>query len=488
MKTKVTEADKDRMDIINKIVIIKDYVKNKELSKRLDHIKNEFLNNNTVTVKNKESLLNLPEDIDVRSSPKKTEDITKIWAEFLEKNKKPFMSLYVHIPFCFESRCRFCREYSTILNDKKELDRYLKYLTEEINHYTPLFSNNVFNNLFVGGGTPSIFSPEQLEYFCKLIYENFKIDMDKQCTIEMSPETATEEKIDIVRKYGFNRINLGIQSMDKNVLAINNRKYIPYPQLKKLFDYIKSKDFSVFTVDVMVDLTGDTIETFLSGLEKLADLGPDAIVLSKLQKKPMYRASLIKERYPDQNGNTNVSSDYKNANYSIPELYGKAEILLNKSGYYKKMGCIEDVETHFFKKGVKEFVMYSVRNKKNDNCLLGLGIGAISKISYELEYANMTNLKSNYSFENTVYYGYERGLKEHMRRHLVGTLINQTPFQEIQINDFRKRFNKDFFDEFKDELDVLKIIGILVNKTDKVLLFPRNEYERIFVIRVFDNY
>ena len=201
MKTKVTEADKDRMDIINKIVIIKDYVKNEELSKRLDHIKNEFLNNNTVTVKNKESLLNLPEDIDVRSSPKKTEDITKIWAEFLEKNKKPFMSLYVHIPFCFESRCRFCREYSTILNDKKELDRYLKYLTEEINHYTPLFSNNVFNNLFVGGGTPSIFSPEQLEYFCKLIYENFKIDMDKQCTIEMSPETATEEKIDIARKY-----------------------------------------------------------------------------------------------------------------------------------------------------------------------------------------------------------------------------------------------------------------------------------------------
>jgi len=479
---------KDRMNLVNKISLIKNKVENPELYRTLDDIKNKILFNKINETNDINVLLNIPADVDIRGKPKNTDYVKKKWEEFLERNENSFLSLYIHIPFCLGGRCKFCREYSTILENKIELDKYLKYLAEEMNYLAPLFSKKVFSTLYVGGGTPSIFSSEQLEFLFGQVFKNFKIDLTKECTIEMSPETTTEEKIDVVKKYGFNRISLGIQSLDKKVLMINNRERIPYNKLKKLFEYIKTKHFTVFTTDLMVGLTGDTSKTFLTSLEKLIKLGSDAIVFGRLVKSPIDRASLIKEKYPNQKGNTNIIPDYKSADYSFPELYMEGEILLKKYNYNKAIGGLDTsgADTHFFKEGVNPFYpIYTVRNKKNDNSVLGIGIGAASKISYELEYANITNLKSDYSFDFTCYYVYERTVREQMIHYLIGSLIAEFENSQISISDFKKKFKRDIFEEFKEELDILKWMGMLVINNDRIILFPKNDYEKVFATRIF---
>lgn len=175
--------------------------------------------------------------------------------------------LYIHIPFC-KAKCRYCGFYSTA-SDNDVVDNYIDTI---INKLKKLPDKN-FDTIYVGGGTPSILSEYQLE---KLLTEVKSFASGKKCnsnilefTVEANPDSLTKEKLHIFKNTGVNRISLGIQALDDNVLSLLGRIHDARTAIKALEMVL---DFNFFHVncDVIYDIPTVDFDTSYNTLKILA--------------------------------------------------------------------------------------------------------------------------------------------------------------------------------------------------------------------------
>ena len=131
---------------------------------------------------------------------------------------KKINSLYVHIPFCNHicSYCDFCKMFY----DEKICNNYLDILINELNE---LNISHKLNTIYIGGGTPSSLSEDQLKRLLGSL--SSYLEEDYEFTIEVNPETINEEKIKLFELYGINRVSIGVQSFDEKILRFLNRKH-----------------------------------------------------------------------------------------------------------------------------------------------------------------------------------------------------------------------------------------------------------------------
>ena len=131
--------------------------------------------------------------------------------------------LYLHIPFC-QSRCRFC-EYTVLENPGEEIENeYTDLLLKEMEMYAPLTGEKKVIGFDIGGGTPLKLSVENLEKITKAAERLFRIQEDVIRSIETTPVIAAKdlEKLQMVRKLGFQRISMGIQTVSPHLYAPKN--------------------------------------------------------------------------------------------------------------------------------------------------------------------------------------------------------------------------------------------------------------------------
>jgi oxygen-independent coproporphyrinogen-3 oxidase len=126
--------------------------------------------------------------------------------------------LYVHIPFCLR-KCSYCDFYS--ISDLSQTARFLAALKREMqmNSGTPL----VFDTLYIGGGTPSVLEPEAIGQILETASRYFSIASDAEKTLEVNPGTVTLDNLSKYRKFGVNRLNIGVQSFDDDNLRFLGR-------------------------------------------------------------------------------------------------------------------------------------------------------------------------------------------------------------------------------------------------------------------------
>ncbi|MCK5451774.1 MAG: hypothetical protein KAI70_08410, partial [Candidatus Omnitrophica bacterium] len=117
---------------------------------------------------------------------KEIADIKRLWES---ENDFPFLSMYVHIPFCKDSRCAYCMYKSKILKESTELDRYIEFLIKEMNTLKMIFQHHHFKTLYIGGGTPSLLSAAQMSRLLENINERFYFYEQGEKTFEVSPIT-----------------------------------------------------------------------------------------------------------------------------------------------------------------------------------------------------------------------------------------------------------------------------------------------------------
>lgn len=135
-------------------------------------------------------------------------------------NSKGKKVLYIHTPFC-PSKCKYCICKSTICKEQQSVNEYaLSNLIPQINDSSTVLLNTNFSEVYFGGGTPTYLSPSVLEEVFESI-PNFK-KIPNKC-IEGSPNTICQEHIDLFKKYDFNFISIGIQSLQKDVCSWQNR-------------------------------------------------------------------------------------------------------------------------------------------------------------------------------------------------------------------------------------------------------------------------
>ena len=170
------------------------------------------------------------------------------------------MGIYVHVPFC-RSKCFYCGFYSVA--SPAWVDAYTEALCREIEMRKDYLPAPEIFSLYFGGGTPSLLKPEALERIVEKLEKNYQIAPRAERTIEINPEDGSLEKLTIFRQLGFNRISIGIQSLEDSILKQIRRRHSAEQALESVEQAVAA-GFTNIGVDLIVGFPGMGLE----GLEK----------------------------------------------------------------------------------------------------------------------------------------------------------------------------------------------------------------------------
>jgi len=181
-------------------------------------------------------------------------------------------ALYIHIPFC-ATKCFYC-DFNTYPFHKERADAYLNALQIEMNAYAPMVVS--LQTVFIGGGTPSILSPNSLKKMFTNLQENFHIETDAEFTIECNPGTIDAEKLAVMRDSGVNRLSFGVQAMDDGILQQIGRIHSVNDVLSS-YQIAREHNFDNINLDLIFALPEQTLDQWQYSLDKVIDLEPDHV-------------------------------------------------------------------------------------------------------------------------------------------------------------------------------------------------------------------
>lgn len=279
------------------------------------------------------------------------------------------VSLYIHLPYC-ESLCTYCGCNTRITRnhdvERPYIDAVLKEWELYVNH---LGSKPVINEIHLGGGTPTFFSPQNLDLLIRGLRERASFDADAGFSIEGHPNNTTKVHLNTLYTLGFRRISLGIQDFDVKVQQIINRIQT-YESVKTVTDQARAIGYQSVNYDLIYGLPLQTPEGLGETIEKVLTLRPDRIAFYSYAHVPWIKPG--QRRYTEAHL---PSAELKNTLYEMGRerfiAAGYVEIgmdhfTLNTDSLYQ---AELDKTLH------RNFMGYTERES---NLLIGLGASAIS--------------------------------------------------------------------------------------------------------------
>ncbi len=273
------------------------------------------------------------------------------------------LSIYIHIPFC-KSKCIYCDFLSFGGCAYEEQVQYVKALCKEIVSYEDMAKDYRVQTIYIGGGTPSYINDNFLEEIMDAIRKTFSVAENAEITIEGNPDSLTRDKLRTYHGIGMNRLSIGLQSANDEMLRTLNRVH-NYDQFIAAFQSARQEGFSNINVDLMSGLPGESMDSYVRTLAKVVKLSPEHISAYSLiveEGTPLEENEELLAMLPTE------EEDRK--------LYAKTKLLLKNSGY-------ERYEiSNYAKKG------YACRHNLvywTGGEYLGLGLGASSYLTVRLE-------------------------------------------------------------------------------------------------------
>mgnify|MGYP001341587626 FL=1 len=193
-------------------------------------------------------------------------------------NEKPEnISIYIHIPFCPQI-CHFCGCTTETGFTKPFLERYVDALIMEIDYVARRVNKKrKLTQIHWGGGTPNAIAYKYIERITNKLYEEFTFSKNYEMAIECNPAHLEFRHIELLKKFGFNRISLGIQDFRNDVLDAINRKPSKHP-INEIVAKIKSEGFTGTNIDLVYGLPLQTISSFEKTVEKAIELKTERLV------------------------------------------------------------------------------------------------------------------------------------------------------------------------------------------------------------------
>lgn len=184
---------------------------------------------------------------------------------------RPARHVYIHVPFCLQI-CPYCSFYKDIAGPGKA-DPLVDALIRE----AELFGARCIpETIFIGGGTPTALSVSQLERLFKGLQRSIDFSGTSEFTIEMNPATVTGRKADLLREFGVNRVSMGVQSWDPDLLKTLGRVHNA-DQVRKSFAILRKAGYENLNLDLIYGVPGQTIEQWTDSLRQTIELQPDHI-------------------------------------------------------------------------------------------------------------------------------------------------------------------------------------------------------------------
>ena len=193
---------------------------------------------------------------------------------FTRKHKKP-LGIYIHIPFC-RSKCQYCDFYSVTNKEHRLLEQYRKAVCQHIREAGAQAPDYLVDTIYFGGGTPSFFGPEGLSAILTAIRKSFDVSTSAEITFEANPDSVSPRLLRRLRREGFNRVSLGIQCDNDEILSQIGRPHT-YQQAVDAYKLIRRKGFRNVSVDLMYGLPGQTLQDWQDTLENVLQLRPEHI-------------------------------------------------------------------------------------------------------------------------------------------------------------------------------------------------------------------
>ena len=188
-----------------------------------------------------------------------------------DMNRGP-LGLYLHFPFCVR-KCRYC-DFLSFPSDEAGREAYLQRLKKEIIVRGEKYQDYTIETLFIGGGTPSLMTGQQLTELLDTVRTAFHVSPSGEWTMECNPGTTDAETLKIYRAAGINRLSFGLQSMNDEELKYLGRIHTA-KQFLDNYQAARKAGFENINIDLMSALPGQTTDSWLDTLKKAAALEPE---------------------------------------------------------------------------------------------------------------------------------------------------------------------------------------------------------------------
>ncbi|MEM5773752.1 MAG: radical SAM family heme chaperone HemW [Anaerolineaceae bacterium] len=196
---------------------------------------------------------------------------------------KPF-SLYLHIPFC-EQRCSYC-DFNTYAGVLNRIPRYMHALRQEIHRLAGAHSVAIpVHTVYLGGGTPSLIPADQLDSLLALIGERYLLQSEAEITLEANPGTLTPEYLRRIRRVGFNRLSIGMQSANDRELKMLGRIHRA-EDVHQSINWAREAGFENLSLDLIYGLPGQTLTDWQTNLQAALQTQPEHLSLYALTLEP----------------------------------------------------------------------------------------------------------------------------------------------------------------------------------------------------------
>ena len=348
-------------------------------------------------------------------------------------------SLYIHIPFC-EHLCDYC-DFTKLQYFRIYAEPYIDKLIDEIESY----NIKDLETIYVGGGTPTSLEDD---LFDKLFTYLSKYSKDiKEFTVECNPESLTESKLQILKNAGVNRLSLGIESTDDNVLKAINRRHT-FNDIINAISLARTYGFNNIAVDLILGLPNVTLKMLEKDIYNILSLNVEHISTYSLtvHENTVFGVKGIKE----------PSEEYSRLGYDLMHE------ILTKAGY-----------EHY------EISSFAIRGRKSRHNLTywkneryyGCGLAAAGYID-NFRYKNTRNIikyLNNKDFIEEKEYLTPKDIKDYY------VILNLRTNEGISLDEYQNYFNEDFYLTYQDVLDGFIKDNLLVFDKEKRVIFPTYE-------------
>jgi oxygen-independent coproporphyrinogen III oxidase len=254
--------------------------------------------------------------------------------------------LYIHIPFC-ESICHYCDFVKRVPRNQEMIDTYISALINEISSYRDHFSS--IETIYIGGGTPSMLTISQF----KRLFDSLLDIKPLEFTVEVNPESYTDEKGVLFKAYGVNRISLGVQTFNPKLLSYLNRKHTN-DHVIHVVNHLKAIEIPMISVDLIYSIPGQTLEDLYKDLEYIQKLDITHVSCYSLilEEKTYFYHQYLRGKFETMDEDTEATmyqivmdelkkqgfEHYEISNYAKNSHYSKHNLLYWTLGEYIGVG------------------------------------------------------------------------------------------------------------------------------------------------------
>ena len=355
--------------------------------------------------------------------------------------------IYIHIPFC-KRKCYYC-DFISYENKKDYIYKYIEALKKELN--LELDKYEEISTVYIGGGTPSYIDYRYIIEVLDIIKNKQK--HLKEITIEVNPGTVTEESLNAYRKAGINRLSIGLQETNNNMLETIGRIHT-YEQFLETYKLARKLGFTNINIDLIIGLPNQTLNNIKGSLEKIINLNPEHISVY----------SLILEE------GTHLYNQYKNNKIFLP-----SEDKERKMYWYVKQFLEDNGYIHY---EISNFAKNGYESKHNLDCwnqeeYIGFGVAAHS-YKNRIRYSNTEDIqeyvlgvvaKKNYQTTHEV-----QNIQEQQKEYM---LLGLRKIKGVSIQKFKNKFAENPIYIFRKQLkklveqELLEIDGDDIKLTNK---------------------